>query len=372
MRSDIYYRPVGFLAYRRPARQEEVEVRRRGPPAGLVGLDFSAYEVIERRGGGLLHVTAGNANDFYERDWGSATEPLFEAIERVYAERMPLAGLSLDRVRIMGIVNVTPDSFSDGGALPDAAAAIARALELEAEGADILDIGGESTRPGAAPVPLEEELRRVLPVIEGLAGRTNARLSIDTRKAEVMQRAAAAGADVVNDVSALTYDPAALETVAELERPVVLMHALGDPRTMQDDPRYDHVLLDVFDYLSARVAACEAAGIPRRRIVVDPGIGFGKTLEHNLELMAGVSIFHGLGCPLMIGASRKRFIGTLTGAAEPQARVFGSVAAALAAAAQGAQIVRVHDVAATRQALTVWEAATSGRMRERGPLSAIP
>ena len=274
----------------------------------------------------------------------------------IQGSRRRIAGLSLDEPRIMGIVNVTPDSFSDGGVSATTKAGIAHALQLAEDGADILDIGGESTRPGSDPVSLEEELSRVIPVIEALAGRIDARISIDTRKAAVMRAAADAGADIINDVSALSYDRDAVETVAELELPVILMHALGDPKTMQDDPPYDNVLLDVFDYLEARVAVCREAGIPPSRIIADPGIGFGKTLAHNVELLRGLSLFHGLGVGLLVGASRKRFIGTLSGVDPASARVHGSVAAALAAVGQGAQIVRVHDVKATRDALKVWQA----------------
>ena len=276
------------------------------------------------------------------------------------APRQPLAGLSLDRPRIMGIVNVTPDSFSDGGAFTSANAAIDHALQLEAEGADILDIGGESTRPGAEPVSIEEELRRVLPVIEGLAGRTKALISIDTRKAEVMRRALAAGAHIINDVAALTYEAACMEGAAQSKAPIILMHAQGDPRTMQSAPHYDDCLLDVCDWLAARIAACESAGIDRARLVVDPGIGFGKSLAHNLELLAGLTLLHGLGVPLLLGASRKSFIGALSGAKNASERMPGSIAAALHGAAQGVQILRVHDVTETRQALTVWQAMQRG------------
>jgi len=282
-----------------------------------------------------------------------------ELLERLGRPRDPIAGLALDRPLIMGVVNVTPDSFSDGGHYLAADAAIAHALRLEAEGADILDIGAESTRPGAEPVDLQEELRRVMPVIEALAPRARARLSIDTRKAEVMRRAAQAGVALVNDVSALTHDPGALDAATETGLAVVLMHAQGDPRTMQDSPHYADVVLDVYDWLGARIDACEGAGIPRSRLIVDPGIGFGKTLAHNLALLGASSIFHGLGCPILLGASRKRFIGELAGA-DVEGRLSGSIAAALLGAGQGVQILRVHDVAATRQALAVWEAALGG------------
>jgi dihydropteroate synthase len=286
--------------------------------------------------------------------------PLQVLLQRVSQARLPVAGLALDRPLIMGIVNVTPDSFSDGGRFLAADAAIEHALRLEAEGADILDIGGESTRPGSDAVDLDEECRRVLPVIQALAKRSSARLSIDTRKAEVMRRAALEGVHILNDVSALAHDPQALQTAAATGLPVVLMHARGEPRTMQVNPVYADVVLDVYDWLEERVEACERAGIGRDRLIVDPGIGFGKTLAHNLALIGSLGVFHGLGCPVLLGASRKSFIGRLTGAGSDD-RLPGSIAAALVGAAQGVQILRVHDVAATRQALALWQGALAGR-----------
>lgn len=262
--------------------------------------------------------------------------------------------LKLDRTRVMGIVNVTPDSFSDGGAHATAEAAVAHGLALAAQGADILDVGGESTRPGAAPVPLEEELRRVVPVIERLARETALPVSVDTRKPEVMRAAVQAGAGMVNDVGALRGD-GALETAAALGVPVVLMHMLGEPGSMQDDPRYDDVVAEVHRFLAERIFAAELAGIARKNIVVDPGFGFGKTTGHNVLLLAGLERFAELGVPLLAGLSRKRSIGELTGRAVPGERVAGSVAAHLLAAQRGAAIVRVHDVAATVDALKVWE-----------------
>jgi dihydropteroate synthase len=315
--------------------------------AGRNDLLFAAAELIERDGA-QVHRRVVSAAELQ----AGGLVPL----ERLRRPREAIAGLALDLPLVMGVVNVTPDSFSDGGRYLDPDAAVAHALRLDAEGADILDIGAESTRPGAEPVDLQEELRRVMPVIEALAPRVRARLSIDTRKAEVMRRAARAGVALINDVSALTHDPAALEAASETGLPVVLMHAQGDPRTMQDDPRYDDVVLDVYDWLGARIDACERAGIARSRLIVDPGIGFGKTLAHNLALLGALSIFHGLGCAVMLGASRKSFIGRLTGAGVDD-RLPGSLAAALLAVAQGVQILRVHDVAATRQALAVWDGA---------------
>ncbi|RVT87040.1 dihydropteroate synthase [Rhodobacteraceae bacterium CCMM004] len=273
------------------------------------------------------------------------------------APRPSVAGVEMDLPRLMAILNVTPDSFSDGGVhLDDPAAAAAR---LVAAGADILDVGGESTRPGAAEVAAADEIARAVPAVAA-AVPLGVAVSIDTRKAAVAEAAADAGAAILNDVTALSFDPGMAPLAAARDLPVVLMHSQGSPETMQDAPRYDDVLLDVYDHLEARIAAAEAAGIARARLVVDPGIGFGKTLAHNLTLMANLSLFHGLGCPVLLGASRKRFIGTLAGDAPATARLPGSLAAMLAAVAQGVQIARVHDVAESRQALTLWRAATTG------------
>lgn len=261
--------------------------------------------------------------------------------------------LSLERPLIMGIVNVTPDSFSDGGrhaAFPDALAHARRLLE---EGADIIDIGGESTRPGAPPVALDDERRRVLSVIESLAA-ARVPISIDTQKPELMAEAVRAGASMVNDVNALCA-PGALEAVAGTSAGVCLMHKKGDPRTMQQDPRYDDVVCEVRDFLAARVAAATRAGIARERLVVDPGFGFGKTLEHNLTLLRHLDAIAALGVPVLAGLSRKSTLGRLTGRPIEE-RVYAGVAAALIAVDKGAALVRVHDVAATRDALAIWNA----------------
>lgn len=250
------------------------------------------------------------------------------------------------RPAVMGIVNVTPDSFSDGGAYAEPAAAAEHALQLIEDGADIVDIGGESTRPGADPVPVEEELRRVLPVIEHVSARTEALISIDTSKSEVAAAALERGAHIVNDVSACTADPAMTACIRDVRPGVVLMHMRGTPRTMQRDIRYRDVLRDVCDYLAARVDALAAAGIARERIAVDPGIGFGKTVEHNLALLRGVPVLNTLGQPVVIGASRKSFIGRLLDRTVDQRRA-GSLGAAIFAARAGARIIRVHDVKET-------------------------
>lgn len=350
MLREIYVRPTGLYPSAQGEHADEV-----WGGLSLAGgwLDFAGVEVIERNGSAVERRIAG-IGEFVERDWGRRALNAADMFEAIRRPRARLAGMALDRPRIMGIVNVTPDSFSDGGRYIDATAAIAHGVDLAEAGADILDIGGESTRPGSDATTVEEELRRVIPVIEGLSDKVDALLSIDTRKPEVMREAVAAGADIINDISALSFAAESLETAADIQVPVVLMHAQGDPRTMQDNPIYDDVLLDVFDYLEARVDAATMAGIPRDRLIVDPGIGFGKTLEHNVALLAGQSLFHGLGVPVLIGASRKRFIGTLSGVEAAADRVHGSVGAALQCVSQGAQIVRVHDVTATRQALAVW------------------
>ena len=262
--------------------------------------------------------------------------------------------LRLDRPQVMGIVNATPDSFSDGGLHFDAAAAIAQGLKLAAEGADILDIGGESTRPGAQEVPLDEELRRVVPVIERLAKETSLPISIDTSKPEVMRAAVAAGAGMINDVHALRRE-GALDAAAQLGVPVVLMHMQGEPGGMQAAPHYDDVVGEVKRFLADRVLSCQMAGIDKKRIVIDPGFGFGKSLEHNLALLAQLGQFASIEAPLLVGLSRKRMIGAITGR-EMDQRAAGSAAAALLAVERGACIVRVHDVAATRDALSMYQA----------------
>ena len=266
--------------------------------------------------------------------------------------------LRLDRPRVMGIVNVTPDSFSDGGAHDAVDAAVAHGLRLVAEGADLLDIGGESTRPGAGEVPVDEELRRVMPVIERLAAQVEVPISIDTSKPEVMRAAVAAGAGMINDVLALRRE-GALEAASALGVPVVLMHMQGEPRSMQDAPDYDDVVAEVHRFLTERIFVAEMAGIAKRNIVADPGFGFGKSTRHNLQLLAQLQRFTELGVPVLAGLSRKKTIGELTGQDDPRDRVSGSVAAHLIAAQHGALLLRVHDVAATVAALKVWNAVAA-------------
>jgi len=281
-----------------------------------------------------------------------------DVLRRLTVPRAPICGLDWTRPRLLGVVNVTPDSFSDGGRFFQASSAVEHGVALAAAGADILDVGGESTRPGAKEVAPEAEIARVVPVIEGLrAAGLRLPISVDTRKAEVARAALDAGADLVNDVSAFAFDPAMAGVVAQSGAPVCLMHARGTPETMQEDPCYDDVVLDVFDELESRIGLAEAAGIARERIVVDPGIGFGKTQAHNLALIRALGLFHGLGCPILLGVSRKRFIGTIGDEPESTRRAPGSVAVGLAGLAQGVQMLRVHDIRETRQAVLLWQAA---------------
>ncbi len=277
--------------------------------------------------------------------------PVLRAIS---APRRAILGLNWQAPRLMGILNVTPDSFSDAGRFAQAERAVAHARAMAQAGADILDIGGESTRPGAQTVPVEAEIERTAPVIAALRTEgLQTPISIDTRKAGVARAALAVGADMINDVAAFGYDSALADLVAAKAAPICLMHAQGTPETMQQAPHYENILLDVYDFLEEKLHEAEAAGIPRSRIVLDPGIGFGKTQAHNLALLRGLSLFHGLGCVLLLGVSRKRFIGTLGGADVPDRRAPGSIAVALGALAQGVQLLRVHDIAETRQALAL-------------------
>ncbi|MBM4018785.1 MAG: dihydropteroate synthase [Planctomycetes bacterium] len=262
------------------------------------------------------------------------------------------------RCALVGVVNVTPDSFSDGGRFLDPQTAVRHGRRLAAAGADILDIGGESTRPGADPVPEEEELARVLPVIRALAAEADVPLSIDTRHARVAREALAAGASLVNDVTGLTGDPLMARTVAETDAGLVVMHILGDPRTMQQDPRYENLMADICRFLRRGITAAREAGVAEDRIIIDPGIGFGKTPGHNVAILARLGELRSLGRPIMVGPSRKRFIGQLTGVETPAERTLGTAAACALAVAGGALLLRVHDVAEMRQALAVASAVT--------------
>jgi dihydropteroate synthase len=290
-------------------------------------------------------------------DWARITAPRGQL-------QMGERTIRLDQPQVMGIINATPDSFSDGGSYADAASAAEAGAQMAAQGAAIIDVGGESTRPGAATVWEGDEIERVLAIVQQLAAGGNA-VSIDTRKSGVMSAALGAGAKLVNDVSALTWDPQSADVVAKAGVPVVLMHHQGDPQTMQKDPRYEDVLVEVFLWLEERIEAAEMAGISRDKILVDPGIGFGKSVAHNLELINGLALLHALGCPIVFGASRKRMIGALAGEAPAAQRLPGSLALAMKALEQGAQIVRVHDVRETVQALKVWRGLRDAALTPR-------
>jgi dihydropteroate synthase len=329
---------------------------------------FAACEAVLREAGRARAraVVPLAELDAWLARFGADTAAEVEALlARLSAPRPPFAGLEIGaprgEPRIMGVINVTPDSFSDGGDRFDAGRAVADGLAMVEAGAAILDVGGESTRPGSAPMDPQEELRRVLPVVRGLAG-AGALVSIDSRRAAVMAAALDAGARVINDVTAFEYDPDSLALAAERGAPVVLMHMRGAPGTMQVSPRYHDAALDIYDYLEGRVAACEAAGLARADIAVDPGIGFGKTVTHNLEILDQMALYQGLGCAVVLGVSRKGFIGKLSRGEAPKERMPGSLAAALAGVERGVQILRVHDVAETSQAMALWRAiADRGR-----------
>jgi len=281
-----------------------------------------------------------------------------EILTRLTIPRARIGAIDVNHPVLMGILNVTPDSFSDGGKYHAHKSAIDHASAMIRNGALILDVGGESTRPGSDAVEVSQEIARTIPVIAALrAAHPGTLVSIDTRKSAVAVAAVRAGAGLINDVSALTYDMAMIECVKTSGVSVCLMHAQGDPKTMQDQPHYDNVVLDVYDYLAERVRFCEASGISRDRIIVDPGIGFGKSNNHNLALIRNLSLFHGLGCTLLLGVSRKRFIGTIGLQPDAGRRAPGSIALALEAVRQGVQILRVHDIEETRQALALWQAA---------------
>jgi dihydropteroate synthase len=352
-----YLRPTGFV---------DAPFGHDGKVARLAGglLWFSAVEIVGPEGAELVAVA-----DIEDRLDGLGQDAP-AAWRNITAPRAPLTvgerTIRLDQPQVAGILNVTPDSFSDGGRHEDPSVAAQAGHAMAAAGAAMIDVGGESTRPGAKPLWEGDELKRILPVVEQLA-RSGTAVSIDTRKAAVMEAALAAGAGLVNDVSALTHDDRSAETVASAGCPVVLMHHKGSPETMQQAPHYDRpVLLEVYDWLEARIEAAVAAGIDRARIVVDPGIGFGKSVQDNLQLLNGLSMLHGLGCPIMLGASRKRMIGALSGEAPADERLPGSIALALKGADQGVQLLRVHDVPETVQALKVWRGLRDAALTPAG------
>ncbi|CAA7616237.1 dihydropteroate synthase [Magnetospirillum sp. SS-4] len=323
---------------------------------------FTALGVLLRRphGADLAVAPFSEVVAWAESETPEITRHVSGLIHRIGRRRPAWAGFDLSRPLVMGIVNVTPDSFSDGGEAFPAEAAITRALAMIEAGADIIDVGGESTRPGAQPVPPEEEERRVLPVVRALAER-GITVSIDTRHARVMDSAVAAGAGIINDVTALAGDPDSLRVAARSGADLCLMHMQGDdPRTMQAAPRYACAPLDVLDDLAERVAACEAAGIERSRICIDPGIGFGKTPEHNAQILGSLALLHGLGLPVLLGVSRKSFIPRLSRGEDARHRLPGTLAAELAGVDAGMHVLRVHDVPETVQALAIWRAMRTG------------
>jgi dihydropteroate synthase len=339
-----YFRPLGLLSG--SAARDAIAGGLALPLAGGP-LAFSLVEVIERHAAGDIRraIVPASAHD---------QKPLARETGEGGTHRLRWEGAGDLPPTVMGIVNATPDSFSDGGAYFDPATAIAHATALIQAGAGVVDIGGESTRPGAVAVPVDEEIRRIAPVIAGIRAAAQAAgvtISVDTRNARTMQAALDAGATMINDVSALTHDPDALAVAARSQAQIVLMHMQGNPGTMQLAPSYDDVVLDVYDQLEARIAAAQTAGIALERIVIDPGIGFGKTVEHNLTLLCHLSLFHGLGVPLLVGVSRKGFIARLSAGEPADRRLGGSLGAGLAAIGQGAQMLRVHDVPETIQAL---------------------
>lgn len=336
-----YYRPIPMQGAARPANARQIA-------GGWCW--FDRVEQITRRGGWRKLIAIG--------------EVPAEVLTRITTPRADIAGLTFDTPRIMGILNVTPDSFSDGGDFSAPEAAMKHARDMVIDGADILDIGGESTRPGADVVPVDLEISRTAPVISAIRSEMQTPVSIDTRNAAAAQAAINAGANLINDVSAFSHDADMAGVAADTAAPVCLMHAQGAPKTMQDAPSYEDVLLDVYDYLEARIQMAEAAGIPRARIMIDPGIGFGKRPEHNLLLLQNISLFHALGCVILLGASRKKFIGDITGTASAKDRTFGSVAVAILAVTQGVQMMRVHDIKPTKQAISMQMAITMTKRDE--------
>jgi dihydropteroate synthase len=335
-----YYRPLSLVFG--PDAREMIATGKAGALGGMAHIGFTHVEVIERDVGRIIETFSDLAD--------------LQDIQNITRPRPVFGGVEMQHTQVMGIVNVTPDSFSDGGNLAEAEAGIAHGQKLASEGATILDVGGESTRPGSDTVSIEDEILRVEKVIAELSKRHI--VSADTRKSKVMTSALQAGARMINDVSALGYDSSSARVIADAKAPVILMHAQGEPKTMQLNPRYDNVLLDVYDALAARVAFAEQAGIARENISVDPGIGFGKSFKQNLELMAGLSLFHGLGVPVLVGLSRKGFVGAISGEKVAANRAHGSVGGALQAAQQGAHILRVHDVKATVHGLKVFTASS--------------
>lgn len=358
----IYIQPLGFL--RGCCASHSVKVGQAKWLGGGV-LAFSILRIIYRQAGVRQKEDMVLVSDLnqYMGDLDRAEQDVISVLlMKISASRQAMTlgqhkKLDWSRPLIQGVVNVTPDSFSDGGQYNKLDEAVGHAHDLVSQGADIIDIGGESTRPGADKVSVAEELDRVIPVIEKLSAIT-VPISIDTRNADVMEAALRAGADMINDVSALSHDDNALNVMARSNCPIILMHAQNNPDIMQNNPQYDDVVLDVYDYLEKRISVCKKHGINQNRLIVDVGIGFGKTVHHNIALMANLSLFHGLGVPLLLGVSRKSFIGHITGEKKPSERLAGSLALGQMAYDQAIQILRVHDVTETVQSRAVWCAIT--------------
>jgi dihydropteroate synthase len=352
----LYLRPTAFVdgPYDAP-----------GVAAQLAGglCWFSKVQVIGQRGGKRVASTLVDVADMpgvLQRL--PALAPIWQALTRARALlALGTQTLRFDHPQLMGVLNITPDSFSDGGAYMSAADALAQASLITKAGAALIDVGAESTRPGAKPVSAAEERTRLEPVLAPLCA-LGTPVSLDTRKAEVMHYGLQNGVALINDVSALTFDAQSLGVIKAADCPVVLMHMQGEPGSMLNNPSYEDVLLEVYDYLAARIDACVAAGIARDKIIIDPGIGFGKHLRHNLDLINGLSLLHGLGCPILLGVSRKRMIGALSQEEDTEDRLAGSLALAQAGLAQGVQLLRVHDVAAHAQMLKVWRGLRDGAL----------
>lgn len=350
----LYLLPAGLVSGEQAA---AAVISGNGWPVAEGAMAFTSAAVVWREDSEtwVAVVPFAELAEWAEGEGEAVAHHMGRLVRRIGARRQPWAGLDMARPQVMGIVNTTPDSFSDGGVNLDPTVAVDHALAMIDAGADLIDVGGESTRPGAAEVSPDEELARTVPVVRALAERGIV-VSIDTRHAAVMAGAMAAGARIINDITALEGDPDALAVAARTEAALCLMHMQGQPQTMQSDPVYECAPLDVYDYLADRIAVCEAAGIPRDRIASDVGIGFGKTTDHNMQLLTTLALHHGLGCPILLGASRKTFVAKLSRGEPPRDRLGGTLAAHLAGLDAGAQIIRVHDVVETAQAVRVWRA----------------
>lgn len=325
-------------------------------------LNFAALRIITRDGNKITTETlsAFELQNYLSHQSNDKRQKISALLKNISCKRLDieLRGghvLKWDKPIIQGVLNITPDSFSDGGNFDDFEKSFVHAEQMIASGAGIIDVGGESTKPGAVPVSIDAEKERVLPIINELSSK-NIPISIDSRNADVMEVAIKAGADIINDVSALEHDERSVAVLKEMQVPVILMHTQGNPENMQEKPEYDCAVLDIYDYLKRRIEFCLSAGISKDKIIIDPGIGFGKTVSHNLQILKSISLFHGLGVAILVGVSRKSFIGKITGEEVAAKRISGSIAAAQFCLDQGVQIIRVHDVEETNQAVSIWKA----------------